>query len=187
MPLATRSIAICGAPLVGKRELLTRLAEAADCHHLVNEELSSGERIVRLRLVRSELARSRKARLSPWESPVDEIDVRLVSGAMFFEVPVIETVLNGAHMIVYVIATGEAGPDQDFQYSYFRMYKREAQRSLLPNAPWIWVLNKVDMGSTNPLEHHIPDEKRPSVIDTVAITGVGIEAVWKRIDDLLVI
>ncbi len=39
----TRSIAICGAPLVGKRELLNQLAKSADSIHLDEKEMTSGE------------------------------------------------------------------------------------------------------------------------------------------------
>ncbi len=180
----TRSLAICGAPLVGKRQILNRLAKAADCPHLSEEEQYSGERILRLRIVREELGRSRRATLASRELPVEELEVRLASGHMFFKDQVIRTVLSDdVAMICYVVATEEAGPGWEFQEPYFRSYMDVLRENSLTwdDVPWIWILNKVDFGSTNPLEPEIPEGRRPEVIHTVAVEGTGVDILWNRI------
>ncbi len=107
---------------------------------------------------------------------------------MLFKEPVIRTVLDGATMICYVVATAEGGPDQQFQEPYFHAYMDELRANGLTwtDVPWIWVLNKVDFGLTNPLEQEIPEGQRSGVIHTVAIDGTGIDALWERIVRLLV-
>ncbi len=180
MSANTRTVAICGAPLVGKRQILNRLAEATDCSHFNQEERYSGERILRLRIVREELVRSRIATISR-ELPVEELEVRLASGHLFFREPVIRTVLGDVATICYVAATEEAGPDHDFQKDYFQTYLDTIRDTLSPEIPWIWVLNKVDFGLTNPLEQEIPQRQRSEVIHTVAVKGTGIGLLWEKI------
>ncbi len=181
----TPSVAICGAPLVGKREILNRLAQATDSPYLDEEERQTGERIVRLRIVREELARSRRASLPSWEPPVRELELRLVSGAMLFKEPVIRTVIGGVSMICYVAAAEEAGPGKSFQKEYLQTYLNLIRENRPPEISWTWVLNKVDHGSTNPLEQDIPQGQRVEVIRTVAVKGAGIGLVWKKILDVI--
>ncbi len=177
----TRTVAICGAPLVGKRQILNRIAEAADCHNISEEERCSGERIVRLQVMREELARSHKATLSSLELPVEELELRLASGHMFFKEPVIRAVLCGASMICYVAEPDETGPYKAIQEEYFQAYLDAIQEDLSPEIPWIWVLNKVDLGSTNPLEQAIPRKQLAGVIRTDAVKGTGIGLLWEKI------
>ncbi|MCP3935867.1 MAG: hypothetical protein GY708_10900 [Actinomycetia bacterium] len=174
-------MAICGAPLVGKREILNRLAESAGHADLEEKERWSGERILRLRVTREVLAQCRKATQSCWRPTVEGLELRLASGHLFFEETVIKTIIDEVSLICYVVESAETGPYQDSQNEYFRKYADLIRENLPTATPWVWVLNKVDFGMTNPLEHLIPEERRGDVVSTVAIKGRGIDVLWARI------
>ncbi len=74
-----------------------------------------------------------------------------------------------------------------FQKDYFNSYMDALRGRNLTSRdiPWIWILNKVDFGPTNPLAQQIPQEQRGEVIPTIAIGPKGIDLVWKRIVGLL--
>ncbi len=182
------TVSICGAPLVGKWQILDKLARAVDCRPIAQRNLGKpGVNLVRLHVSRDKLDRSRKATLSSWETPVAEIQLRLTSGAMFYREPAIEGVLMGASIVCYVVASEEGGPNREFQEDYFNSYMDILREKNLTwdDVPWFWILNKVDLGSTNPLKHEIPREQQARIIPTVAIKATGVDLVWKRILNLL--
>ncbi len=188
MTCPEKIVSICGAPLVGKRQILDALACAADCRPIAKRDLAKlGATLVELQLSQDTLVRSRKASLPSWEGPVAGIRLRLASGAMFYRDPTIETVISRASIVCYVIASEEAGPDSEFQNDYFNSYMTALRAKNLTwrDIPWIWILNKADLGSTNPLAQQIPQEQRGEVIPTIAIGPKGIDLVWNRIVSLL--
>ncbi len=179
--MSSRAIAICGAPVVGKSEILSRIAESLRCAEIEEEETWSGERIFCLHVAKQELARARNTTFASWESAVEMLELRLVSGAMFFEEEAICRVLHGVSAICYVAAAEEAGPGREFQVDYFQIYSSLIQKKLPAETPWIWVLNKADLGMANPLEHLISEAQRGEVIPMVAIKGAGIDVLWERV------
>ncbi len=127
----------------------------------------------------------RKLALSAFEASFGMLEFRLVSGSILDLEPLIRTVLKGVSLICYVVETAEAGPHEQFQREYLQTYRRLIRENTPADTPWIWILNKVDLGSTNPLKDQIPAGQLSEMIHTIAYKGVGIDVLWEKIMRLL--
>ncbi|NJL55951.1 GTPase domain-containing protein [bacterium] len=88
--------------------------------------------------------------------------------------------LIGARCLVFVVSAS-AGKQE--QQRIFEQYVSYAVRvgAHWDNIPWIFVLNKVDLGNQNPLLQHIPTQFHDDIIHCSATLGIGIEQLWQKI------
>jgi predicted GTPase len=155
-------IALGGAPMVGKTTIL-------DCFAKRNQnsrftiEFDETKRITQLDI---ELLRLHTCFIT-------------VSGA-YIDKEVIPKVFTSAMVVVYVISAS-AGSEE--QQRIFEQYVSDTLHvgTHWDDIPWIFVLNKVDLGDDNPLRQHIPIQFHDDIIHCSATQGIGIEQLWQKI------
>jgi predicted GTPase len=155
-------IALGGAPMVGKTTIL-------DCFAKRNQnsrftiEFDETKRITQLDI---ELLRLHTCFIT-------------VSGA-YVDTEVIPRVFTSAMVVVYVVSAS-AGSEE--QQRIFKQYVSDAMHvgAHWDDIPWIFVLNKVDLGNQNPLLSHIPAQFHNNIIHCSATQGIGIEQLWQKI------
>lgn len=94
-----------------------------------------------------------------------------------------DNVINYADLGLFVIDSGEERRGVMDQQLYLACYEESVFRIRRgwEGIPWLFVLNKVDQSSQNPLKNHIPELYRNKVLNVAAITGIGIDELIKQI------
>jgi hypothetical protein len=157
-----KGISICGAPLVGKTEILRRLSK------LTGPRKPSWK---------GRLDRYACLRIA---NELCKVKVRSFTGSIFYRDEAYSYLLSRADIVVYVFS-----PDMEssFQSKIFEHYIRIAKElnKFWTDIPWIFVFNKVDRGSKFPDIKQAPDNLEELLIRTIAYKGIGIDLLWKRI------
>jgi len=172
-----RRIVFCGAPQVGKTTLLA--AVLASQHALPLKAHATATE----RLVRGDVA-----------CPPYHFTLITISGSFWYDhTPVMNWLLPGIHGVIYVGAPipynavsqwGTDAPAQEWarQYRFWEYYTAHAAAAsaLWTNIPWIFVLNKGDVGTEYPLLEWMPQTQLTSVVRSIASSGEGIGRLWER-------
>lgn len=105
-----------------------------------------------------------------------------VGGAILYTEVMHRRALERAELVVYVTS---AVPicDPECQVEAWDGYLAAATelKKTWNDVPWLFVLNKIDRGSTNFLLHRIPEAYRDQIIQTCAKDGRGVDILWQRI------
>lgn len=171
-------IAVCGAPVVGKTTLVSQLARRtkSDCPISKSTELEV--------IVRADIP-----------SPQGKTTLITLAGSFFYhQSTVLDWLLKDIHGVIYVIGAlpsnrdTDAYPDEEQQEGarqalFWDLYTRHAARlrSSWSSIPWIFVLNNIDRGTTNPLLRHIPVQFHDQILPCSATQSLGIDQLWTRI------
>lgn len=172
-----RRIVFCGAPQVGKTTILAALLASQHALPL------TAQATVTERLVRGDVA-----------VPPDHFTLITISGSFWYDqTPVMNWLLPGIHGVVYVGAPiphdavtqwGADAPAQERerQYLFWQYYTAHAAAAsaLWTTIPWIFVLNKSDVGTEYPLLEWMPQTQIPLVVRSIAPSGEGIGRLWER-------
>ena len=172
-------IAVCGAPLSSKRELLRALALAKQCEP-PQVEMGELEALVRL------------------EVPLGPRSVRLVGSTshMYDADATITRVLSGAEAVIYVIAaTPPERPENSvavknydaMQRRYFEQHARIAQASGKSRGaiPWVFTLSKADVSQRGAVYDQIPPDVAGEPVRCSAKDHTGIDELWRRISAMV--
>ncbi len=90
--------------------------------------------------------------------------------------------LFDADVVLYVIASGLDRSDS--QLKWFQRYQSATQRLQKGwvDIPWIFILNKVDISTENPLVTHLPVQDTDEILHTIGVgDGFNIDRLWNRI------
>jgi 50S ribosomal subunit-associated GTPase HflX len=155
-------VAIAGAPRVGKTTLLHSLAKHAPNSDFTTQAEET-KRIVHLDILSSQLPIRFMAAQGPFVG---------------FE-EVIPAILTDARIVVFVIAASQ-GREQQGPFEQYASFASDIGVHW-NDVPWIFVLNKVDLGKRNPLLADIPAQFRNDIVQCVAREDKGIEQLWQQI------
>ncbi|KPL90926.1 Rab family GTPase [Herpetosiphon geysericola] len=175
-----RRIAVCGAPVVGKTTLLS-----AFCEHSATDEFyaksSETERLVWMTNRNADSARTLMA----------------ASGSVLAANNLLPWLMRNVHAIVYVIGAiepnfeatyglGAVQAECERQQHFWNLYTSHALAvgSRWSQIPWVFVLNKIDLGSYNPLLEYIPTDLASQIYLCSAVTKQGLAQLWDRILEL---
>lgn len=159
-----KKIAVCGTPLAGKTTLLYQFAQHTNSKHIQTSQ-QRWEKKTRLKV------------------PTNEGCIVFSTLTGLFNPErrnLVSELMVGISVVIYVSSTV---PPQQSEEMYFRLYTEEATRKRVSwtEIPWIFVLNKVDLGDYNPLLLHIPVQFHDDIIHCSATQGIGIDQLWQRI------
>jgi GTPase SAR1 family protein len=153
-------IGLCGAPKVGKTETLERLCSLLGVSTQSSHEIKPPDRIISL--------------------AASDVEIHTAPGVLIYRDAAMKKVVSKVDAIIYVISADPCRTDQEglFQRD-IRMAKR--LKKTWNDVPWLFVLNKTDLGNDHSIISELPAELRQSMVRTVALTGEGIDQLWQRI------
>jgi predicted GTPase len=156
-------IALVGRPLAGKTTILQCFARRTHNSHFTTE-FDETKRIAQLDIALHGLS----------------LHFVTISGAFVPSEDIIPKILTGASVIVFVISVSGAKEEQQH---FFKQYVSHAScvDAHWNDIPWIFVLNKVDLGKRNPLLADIPAQFHNDIVHCVAREDKGIEQLWQQI------
>lgn len=173
-----RRIAVCGAPTVGKATLLSSLIDLTGAEIPIRRS-SELETIVRVDI----------------KEPTRQTTLMTISGNFFYsQSTVLPWLVTGVHAIVYVSSVipplldqawylGAGDDEAARQTMFWDIYTKHAAAvgSFWTSIPWIFVLNKIDVGAQNPLLARIPSAFHDTILPCSAMTHRGIPELWERL------
>lgn len=175
-------VAVCGAPLTGKTTILMALGQITDAGR-IQRSFSDTENLARLDV-------------NYYDKQVAFITI---SGNFnYASSKVIPKILSGASAVVYVCSAlpnaqqpfleqKRLSEESDRQRLFWNMYTQEADRvgASWINIPWVFVLNKVDLGNRNPLSQEIPEALLSETLSCIATKNQGIAQLSEKVGQLL--
>lgn len=186
--MMTNRIAVCGAPLAGKRTFLEALARETNVPARMVSESS------RVSLARQVLTVQELDSISNLFIPYNDREINLytASGALWRPHKIYNYLLSQADAVVYVFSNLifdlDESAQQEAQEKIFAKHVELAKKhgKLWTQIPWIVVVNKADVGpeikgTDFSLPSQLPDYLKTRSIRTIAYKGVGDDLVWQRI------
>lgn len=175
-----RRIMICGAPRAGKTTIVSGLGNYANAEPMLRS-FSTKENLARIDVSLSNV----------------QLALITISGSFnYLESQTAPKLLAGASAIIYVCSAvkeslhSEPSSGHNFdnlkQLFFWDLYVQHAKQveSSWINIPWIFVLNKIDLGTVNPLSGVIPKMFQSEIIPTSATQGQGISDLFQKIANL---
>jgi hypothetical protein len=160
------NISLCGIPYSGKKEIMHRLLEMNESARTsLTKESTQGNNILHLNIG-------------------DSLKISTIHGN-YLSLRKTYSLLPKQDIIIYIIdPLAERSQSQYIFLKQFLLFSKE--RNILWNTiPWIWVLNKIDYSTENPLIDIIPKHFHDKIINCSAIQNKGIDKIWQRIIVLL--
>jgi len=158
-------IVFCGAPLAGKTALLRAIAQVTNSDR-IRTRFGEAENVTKL-----EVSVNNR-----------ELICVTISGVFYRhkQTGVLTELIKQADMIVYVCSTI---PPKNAEPFYFNLYSNEAAHLHVSwnEIPWMFVLNKVDLSSENPLIGFIPPQFHNQIMKCAANQGRNVPDLWQKI------
>jgi hypothetical protein len=167
--MTSACIALCGAPLAGKRTVLEELGKQKGGKGVKVTELENGERLLRLEIFH-ELENGETLK----------IVLQSLGGHLFNERDAISHVFERACLCVYLFAYPTSAHDAEFQKYYLDIYREIAEESdITSEMPWVYVTGKID------LENRFPDNWQLIPNGAIGQSKIsandkkGLESMWR--------
>jgi hypothetical protein len=171
-------VAICGAPLTGKTTILTALGRSVGADP-IRRSFGDTENIARLDM----------------DYYGKQVAFITISGNFNHTTSkIVAKILSGVHIVIYVCSAlpniersssekKYALEETDRQKLFWRLYTQEAEQvgASWRTIPWIFVLNKVDVGNRNPLSQEIPEALQSEMISCIATQNAGILPLFEKV------
>jgi hypothetical protein len=162
-----KTIGVCGAPYAGKTRTMFAIGKLTGSRpKVLTKEL---DRILQLTV----------------KADNYEVNFYWAGGVIWYKDQVANNILSKSDAVIYLISSEPQAAQ--LQNEFFELYGNTASklRKSWKEIPWIWVLNKIDLGKDIPSAIDIPVELKKTAIPTVAENHIGVDILWQRVLDLL--
>lgn len=175
-------VAVCGAPLTGKTTILMALGQISGTDK-IQRSFSETENLARLDV----------------DLNGKQVTFITISGNFnHTSSKVVSKILSGASLVIYVFSALTT-VQQSFkeqkreieeinrQRLFWGLYTQEADLvgASWRTTPWVFVLNKVDLGTRNPLSQEIPESLQYETFSCIATQNHGIAQLSEKVGQLL--
>ena len=198
-----KNIAVCGAPVVGKISLVLQLYKMIHGDSRPPGEIHANfyRRLFQIPITHRDVTFYFKcipgAYWDPFDNPTEFITIDCTQGYALYGPTsslsaakglmnpfdeIYTPLLSDADVVLYVIASGLDRSDP--QLKWFQRYQSATQRLQKGwvDIPWIFILNKVDISTENPLGTYLPVQGENEILHTIGVgDGSNIDKLWNRI------